>query len=664
MTGFRLSLKSRVAPGQPRLDTRSFDLVCLTMAAVLASHAMHLPWWLTLVLGVILALRWHQRRTNGRPVSAWLKLPLIALLISSIVATYGSIFGRDPGSAFAVGLLVLKLLESEHARDARVSIAFACFALMSALLFDQSMLATAWVALSLVPALAALRSLESARDEPRRISGEFRAPLLMLALSIPLALFAFLFVPRLSSPLWGAPSNTQSTTGLSNRMAPGEMTDLLTDDTPAMRVTFDGGLMPDRPQRYFRAYVLWKFDGKEWSEGAAPMRSTADTLQPSLTISYEISLEATHERVMPVLDMPVAPPDDARMSADRTVTARRRMDDTTRYRVVSSPQYRLDVDLPQEVRDRALRLPDNVGPKARALAASWRAKEGSDDGAVALAALALFRNGGFSYTLAPAPLGTDRIDDFLFGTHEGYCEHYASSFTFLMRAAGIPARVVTGYQGGYWNSLGNYLLVRQSDAHAWSEIWLEGRGWVRYDPTGAVRPQRVNQAGASAAQPGQDTFGGQWLRDVRNRLDIVNQWWGRGVIGFDAFRQRGLLRPFGVENADIGKLSLILVAGCSLLVAIALAWALFRPRDGDALDRTMRRLESKLARAGIKRRTSEGPRHFFARAARALPAQREALEELSRRYLRLRYGSDKPPPEPLREFSGKVREFTTRRVVK
>ncbi|KAG9550800.1 hypothetical protein KCV01_g23232, partial [Aureobasidium melanogenum] len=229
-----------------------------------------------------------------------------------------------------------------------------------------------------------------------------------------------------------------------------------------------------------------------------------------------------------------------------------------------------------------------------------------------------------------------------------------------MRAAGVPARVVTGYQGGYWNGRANYLLVRRSDAHAWSEVWLEGRGWVRVDPTAAVRPERV-QLGAAASAIGQREgwLDASWIREMRNRWDVVNQWWNRGVIGFDSLRQQGMLQPFGVDHADVTDLAVVLAIGCSLLVSIALGWAIFQRREGDALDAWMRRLERKLARAGVARRTSEGPKHFLARAARALPAQRNALERLCELYLRSRYAHDEPPPESIRAFGHAFNEVTT-----
>jgi len=663
MTGARPSLRDR--PDEAVLAPRTFDLLCLTMGFVLLVHASHLPLWLTGALAVVLAARWRQRRLGHRKPPLWIKLPLVGLLLGAVIVQNGTLFGREPGSAFAVGLLVLKLLESEHRRDARVGVAFACFALMSALLFDQGLVASLFVSLGIVPALATLRSLEAVDPQATSWKRGFVPILLALLAAVPLSLFAFLFIPRLSTPLWGTPQSGQAMTGLSNRLSPGTMLDLMTDDTPAMRLTFDGPPPPNEA-RYFRAYTMQWFDGEGWSPGSRSTRRPPSTADYGKRVSYQASLEPTHDRVVPMLDLATMAPAETVLRPDHTVLANKRIDEVMTFSALAATSYRFEPTLDDGVRRDNLQLPMGVGPRARALAASWSQQHAGDPSAVIRAALSMF-HGDFSYTLAPAPLGRDRIDDFLFGTREGYCEHYASAFTFLMRAAGLPARVVTGYQGGYWNTTGKYLLVRRSDAHAWSEVWLEGRGWVRFDPTAAVRPERVH-LGASAANAGHGgddgLFDMPWLRNLRDRWDVVNQWWNRGVIGFDALRQQGLLQPFGIAHAEVTDLALVFAIGCALLVAGALAWALFQRREGDALDAWMRRLQRKLARTGVVRRTGEGPKHFFARAARALPGQRNALERLSELYLRLRYGHDEPPPELVTEFGRAVKELKTRGVVK
>lgn len=646
---------------ETKLDVRAFDLMCLTMALVLAVHAPHLPWLLTLALSLVLGMRWWQRRQHPGRAPPWLKLPLLILLALAIVTDYGSIFGREPGAALAVGLLVLKLLESETLRDARVGVGFACFALMAALLFNQGLVATVVVALGLLPVLAALRALEPAQAQPS-LPRALLPGLGLLAAALPLALFAFLLVPRLSSPLWGAPAPHEARTGLSDQMSPSDLSELLTDDEPAFRVSFDGA-PPAAGQRYFRAYVMWDYDGRSWLYVDRPYR-TPEPLEATASLGYRISLEPTHDRLLPTLDVPLNAPAQAQMHADRETFADRPVNDPLDYSLRSALRYRLQPQLDAATRRLALQLPDGFDPRTRALAAQWRQRYGSDDMAIVQAALALFHDGGFRYTLLPAPLGRDAVDDFLFDTHEGFCEHYASAFAVLMRAAGVPARVVTGYQGGYWNRLGQYLLVRQSDAHAWNEVWLAGRGWVRIDPTAAVRPQRVSLGAAAAAGGQLPWYQEGWLQSLRNRWDIVNRWWNEGVIGFDALRQRGLLTPFGIPRADTTLLGLLLAIGSALFGALGLAWALRRRADTDPARAALRELERRLARRGIERRRGEGPQHYLRRAARALPGQRGELEKLMSCYLELRYAHDEPPPESLRRFRRSVRDFRPTRVVK
>lgn len=650
----------------PALDRRAFDLLCLTIATVLALHTPHLPWWLSVALALLLALRWWQRRQHGTRIRWWLRLPLTLLLPVAVLITYGTIFGRLPGTALAVGLLVLKALESERIRDARTGIALACFVLMCALLFGQSLLMTLAVILGLLPALAGLRALQ-----PTQTTSGWTPEALSigktLLLSVPLALVVFLFLPRLSSPLWGVSQGGVARTGVDDRMSPGDFTQLLVDDSPAFRVSFQGPPPPPQ-QRYFRGPVLWWFDGRSWTglDRLSPLHQLAPEplVQSGTTVLATVTMQPSHRHWLFALDTPLAAPPGAHMNVARTLLRNKPIDKLLRYQVRSAPERQLAPRLGAAERRMGLELPAGYNPHAQALARTWRQQYGHDDAAIARAALSLFHDGGFRYTLVPPPLGRDSIDDFLFDTKAGFCEHYASAFTFLMRAAGIPARVVTGYQGGWWNAEADYLLVRQSDAHAWSEIWLAGRGWTRFDPTAAVRPDRITLGAASAAGTSAQWYQQGWWRSLRNHWDVVNHWWNRAVTGFDALRQRGLLTPFGIRQTHQSTLLAALVGSLVLLMLVA-AVVTLRPRrrHSDPLAAAMALLQRRLARVGVVRRTSEGPRHFFARAARALPHQGDQLQALGRAWVDLRYAQSAPEPKAAHAFCRTAREFRPRRVV-
>ncbi len=650
-----------------RLDDRQFNLLAASALIAVAPHLLRLPLWLSLTLVVIAPWRMWSRKRTGKPISAWLRVPLVIVLVSAIIVFYDNIFGREPGSALACGLLSLKLLESEKIRDARTALGFAAFVMMSALLFTQTMGFTLLVCLSLILLLAALNALQPAPLKLRhRLASELRTGAILLGFGLPLAIAAFLFVPRLSSPLWGSPDAfADARTGLSDHMSPGSMSELLVDDSPALRVNFDGEVPPNAA-RYFRALVLWDFDGSTWTREAWLAQQTLEAIEAaSAETLYEITLEPTNRPWLVALDVPLEAPEHARMSRDRTLYARNRIDQLRQYRVRSVLRYRLAASIDPRDRERALRLPEGFNPNTLALARKWRS-EGRDDSAVVKAALDLF-NASFTYTLSPPLLGRNSVDDFLFDTRAGYCEHYSSAFVVLMRSAGIPARVVTGYQGGWWNALGNYLLVRQSDAHAWSEVWLDGRGWVRVDPTAAVNPARI-EAGAMASSAGQNWYSGSWLLEMRNRLDVINNLWTRTIVQFNAMRQKNLLQPLGIGNAEQRDLLLALSILVATILIAATIWVMRSGpiQSGDTLDAAWRRLRRRLAGRGLPERPGEGPLDYLKRIKSnwgsdpGLPV----LEELVRRYVELRYSRGLAGDADVQAFARRIREFKPPQAVK
>jgi transglutaminase-like putative cysteine protease len=644
----------------PALTATQFALTAASVFAAILPHLPRMSRTFALLILVLLAWRVVQRLRGGAKIPAFIKLPLVLLVPILVIADYGNVFGREPGTALACAMLALKLVETETRRDARAAIAFASFVLMSALLFNSSLVATLMLCAALSLLLATLYELEPRPEVVARpnwkkhVGAGLRAGAFALFAAVPLCLCVFVFLPRLGSPLWGAPTDDKSVrSGLGDEMDPTSLQELLVDDSAAFRVSFDGPV-PERAQRYWRGPVLTRFDGKVWTRTRfqADARRGDNVESIGEVVEYEITLEPSDRRWLLALDIPLAAPDNAVRGADMSLVSDKPVDQLLRYRARSTLRYRLDAQLGARERERNLMLPPGFDPRARALASQWRRDLG-DDEAIARAPLELFRQ-DFFYTLAPPDLGRDSVDDFLFETHRGFCQHFASAYTFLMRASGIPARVVTGYQGGYFNTIGNYLVVRQSDAHAWAEVWLNGRGWVRVDPTGAVSPQRVQLGAQAAAGASAQWYQSDWLVGLRNQFDLVNRGWNSLVVQFNELRQQSLLTPFGIAKAEYYDLVAVLIGTSTVLLALYSWWVLRRPREpGDALDAAYARLCRKLARSGAARAAHEGPRTYAHRVG-AIADSLLPVQQLLERYVSLRYAHALAPSAAVREFVAAV----------
>jgi len=650
------------------LTTPQFVLTAASVFAAVLPHLPRMPKMFALLVVVLLAWRLVQRLRGGAKIPALVKLPLVVLIPVLVIADYGNVFGREPGTALACAMLALKLVETETRRDARAAIAFASFVLMSALLFNSDLVFTLMLCAALSLLLATLYELEPRPETASRpnwrthVVDGLRTSAIALLAAVPLCLCVFVFLPRLGSPLWGAPTDDKSSrTGLGDEMDPTTLQELLVDDSAAFRVSFDGPV-PERAQRYWRGPVLTRFDGKVWTRPRfiADAHRSGTVESAGEIVDYEITLEPSDRRWLLALDVPLAAPENAVRGADMSLVSDKPVDQLLRYRGQSALRYRLDPQLSTRERERNLTLPPGFDPRTRALASQWRRDLG-DDEAIVRAPLDLFRK-DFFYTLAPPDLGRDSVDDFLFETHRGFCQHFASAYTFLMRAAGIPARVVTGYQGGYFNTLGNYLVVRQSDAHAWSEVWLNGRGWVRVDPTGAVSPERVQLGAQAAAGAGAQWYHSDWLVGLRNQFDLVNRGWNSLVVQFNELRQQSLLTPFGIAKADYYDLIGVLIGTSTVLLALYSWWVLRRPREhGDALDAAYARLCRKLARSGAARAAQEGPRTYAHRLG-AIADHPLPVQQLLERYVSLRYAHALAPSPAVREFVTAVRKLRLPRL--
>jgi len=631
------------------------------LAAAVAPHVLHLQPWVTALALSICAWRLLAERRGWALPGRALRAAATLAATAGVALGYRALTGLDAGTALLTLMAALKLLETRKPRDHMVLVFIGWFLCLATFLYGQGMITVAWV----LPAVWLLSAslLNVARsgqdDQPLR---PFVTTGAMLLKALPIALVLFVFFPRIAGHFWGAPSREQAATGLAEEMSPGDISELSINGTVAFRVRFDGPAPPPN-QRYWRGPVLSEFDGFTWTRPRAKafFRPTVEFLGEP--VNYTVTLEATRQRMLFALDMVREWPGGmAQQSWDFQLWTREPINAVIQYRAQSFPNYRAGVDLGAALRNHNLQLPPDRNPRTRTLARSMRAAATSDEAYVD-AVLRMYREQDFYYTLTPPRLQRDSVDDFLFHTRRGFCGHFASSFTMLMRAAGIPARVVGGYQGGEWNPIGGYLIVRQSDAHAWSEVWLPRRGWTRIDPTAAVAPERIER-GLEAALPEGEPVPNRLLRDsdllwqAGLLWDNFNARWNDWIVGYSGASQEQLLESLGFENPDWRLLGLMLGAGLVLsFVALStwLAWD-FRPKTTDPATRCYRTFTRRLAGRGIERSPHEAPRDFLRRIRRHRPDLERQATVITELYLQLRYAPTSAPGD-LDRLRRQVRDF-------
>ncbi|WP_341742903.1 DUF3488 and transglutaminase-like domain-containing protein [Azonexus hydrophilus] len=630
----------------------------LFAAAVVTTlpHTLQQPWWLSAFGALLFAwafLLWREdRRLPGR----WILLALVVAGVAAILADFRTLFGREAGVATLVLFMAMKLLELRSRRDATVIVMLGYFLLLTHYFHSQDIPTGLWLLFALWVVTAALVRLQAATMPPRENLVQAGS---LLAQALPFMLVLYLLFPRINGPLWGLPADAfTGQTGLSDSMAPGNIANLVRSGEIAFRVRFDEAL-PARQQLYWRGPVLESFDGRTWRQSTRPANpERIEELGPR--IAYEMTLEAHGQRWLLALDAPVTLPAGANLDGRLAALASRPVEKRQRLRLSSSPAYRLNTaESPLSLSDN-LRLPANNNPQTRELARNWQA-QANDPAEVIALALRHFREEPFHYTLQPPLLGRDGIDDFLFRTRRGFCEHYAAAFVVLMRNAGIPARVVTGYQGGEMNPRDGYLVVRQSEAHAWAEVWLEQRGWIRVDPTAAVAPERIERGIVDALPAGEPLPAfllrhGDWLHDLRHRWEALNNAWNQHILGYDTQRQRDLLSRLGFA-VDWRQLVIALGLACALILALVTAWSL-RQRIRPAPE--IRLWHRAQRRIGIHCAPGETPLAFAARLRAADPALAARFDPVVRHFMLARYAPDNP--NSLAALAAAVKRLPRRRI--
>lgn len=643
------------------LDPSSRHWALLAAIACVVPLLLQLPgqlaWPIAAAGTLTTALAWR------KPLPAALRLLLTLLVVGAVLGVSGFRFGRDTGCALLAAMLAIKPAETVKLRDARSLIGFALFAPFATFLLDQGPLSLLLGLVAASGSLAALQRLtdlesgDAAFNLPWR--SRVRGVLNLLMIGLPLALATFWLFPRLATPMWGVPERALARPGLSDSMRPSDWLDMMGDDTPVLRVRFFGAT-PAPDQMYWRNLTLSQFDGEEWTQprwmrglSAPPARFAPRRW------NYELEVEPTDRRQLTPLDLPLSAPPGSRLASDHSLRVDRTLTSLTRWRMTSAAAVDHEPQLNAALRQAALQLPPGFNPRTLALSRQWRLEAGDDDAAIVRRALDWIGR-EFAYTVVTPPWGRNAVDEFLFDTKAGFCQHFSSSFVVLMRGAGIPARVVTGYAGGFRNPIGDYWIVRRSDAHAWAEVWLPRRGWIRVDPTAAVAPERIYDTVADRT-PGAQGLLGDFGMPLWNVRDWLRRNWNDVVLGFDANRQSQMFSLVGLDRVSTRQLS-TLFALAAMLALLWMIWLSARgQREPDPVLRAWHRLGTRYRKYGLERQPHEPASEWVDRVARVRPELAPGLQELSHRFAIWRYAQLQPGMRGSRAAADLVRALRRHR---
>ena len=620
----------------PREARDTLFLLLVTFWVILPQVG-HLPLWCSLLAAALMLWRATLALTARPLPSGWWLFALLALTVGATLLSYKSLFGRDAGVTLIVVLLALKMLELRARRDAFVVFFLGFFTLLTNFFYSQSLLTAGAMLLALLGMLTALVNAHMPVGKPPLLQAARTAGWMAL-LGAPIMVALFLLFPRMA-PLWGIPNDAmRGRSGLSASMLVGTIADLALDDSIAMRIRFHGS-PPAASDLYFRGPVLSSFDGREWrvlSTAFPARRPVPANLQVRGDgISYQVTLEPNSRPWLMLLDAapgkPVMSGFDATMTPELQWLADRPITELLRYEAQSYPDFRHGPLQQVPALQDYLALPRGSNPRTAQLAADLRrdARYANADGAALVSAvLERLRHGGYRYTLDPGVYGQHSADEFWFDRKEGFCEHIASSFVILMRELGIPARVVTGYQGGEINPVDGFFVVRQSDAHAWAEVWLAGNGWARVDPTAAVAPGRTGAMERLQAPTGaiaRALFGSvspALAFRVRAMWEAVNNGWNQWVLNYTQGKQFDLLRGLGFVSPSWEDLSYLLIGMVVLASLAGAAWTLWERSRQDPWLRLLGAATSHLQKQGLSVAPNSPPR----RLAEQLSQQRGSSE--------------------------------------
>lgn len=646
----------------------------VTLSIIAIPHFFYQPLWVAAIFTLMM---------GWRAMNSWRRWPLPAdkralkvlhsifavLTIVLVFYSYGITIGRDAGVALLTTMAAFKVVEVRSLRDVYLSCFMGFFLVITHFFFNQSI---PIVVLMLVNVILLICCLITANESDSSIKHRLKQSSIIVLQAVPLMLLLFVLFPRISGPIWGLPNDAMdipdslpdsmtlgevapqnnAITGMSDNITIGNISQLIQSDAIAFRVKFENNQFPQRQDLYWRGPVLWHTDGKRWlplTENQKRHETTSKIHVNGNALSYNITLEPHDRRWLFALDFPTKYPQtmQTRLSADGGLNSVEAIKQRVQYQLSSHTDYLFNPDSDPNLRY-GLNLPDDHHPRSQQLARQLLESSTSKTAYID-AVLDYFHQQNFSYSLSPPALRGDTIDQFLFESRQGFCEHYAASFTVLMRAAGIPARIVTGYQGGEINPVDQILTVRQRDAHAWTEVWLPEQGWIRIDPTAAVASNRVDfgirdllpaERRSPAAIANHDRLVEIW-QSAKNNWDALNSAWDMWVVSYGPERQLDLLKKLGMHQPDWQKMIAWLAIGIALIF-VWIAWTTLRQKSvsKNKVQRVYQTFCGKLARFDIIKRPHEGPEDFAIRAQHALPEYQQQIASINHLYLHVRYRGD------------------------
>lgn len=657
-----------------QISRRALVWLLVAQLAVLIPHAWQAPVWLWGVWSLVVVWRWQIFRGAWNYPARFIKVVLVGCCSVLLILSFSGTFAMQ----FMVCLLLvgflLKLLEMKRRSDFLLVCYLGYFVIATQFLFSSELFSAAFGLLAIILLTAALLAVNQSLAQQKIFRNLYLGGGLVLQ-ALPFMLLLFVVLPRLG-PLWSIPSNTSAAkTGMSNSMSPGDFNELMKSNELAFRATFIQGT-PKSSELYWRGLVFSHFDGRRWSQTMAQttysaLRWTSTDAQEWLkhlsyngsALHYEIIMEPSYQPWLFSLTAPQEWSDDIGIGKDLWLQKRSPISQRIQYSVTSVLDYHYEIDQLEDWQLRQeLSLPKDINPETRKIAQAWRAEAQSPE-ALIQRLLANFQ-ARFTYTLQPKRLGTHSVDEFLWQTQAGFCEHFASSFVFFMRAAGIPARVVVGYQGGEFNAKEGYWVVRQRDAHAWSEVWLQGKGWVRIDPTAAVAPERIERGiDYSLSEEDSRLLGNalsrnsKFINDLYLRWDAINYNWSRWVLNYDNDKQNRLLEKWLGTNITPMRIAIFVVSVGAVIVLVLLILLMWRTQkvSREPADNYYLAFSHKLARIGMVRSIGEAPWAFAQRVNQQYPRLTEQVNNITQLYEWISYDNQQAA---LSELASAVRQFS------